>query len=577
LQRNGLVKLTRPLLQIRVPTTVQAVLASRIDRLEPDEKELLHTLAVFGRQFPLRLVQQVAQTPTDALDRLLSRLQAGEFIYEQPAFPEVEYIFKHALTQEVAYNSLLMERRKQLHEQAAAAIESIYSGHREDYIEDLAHHYSRSDNNEKALQYLRMAADEASRRCHHNDAVTHAKTALQLLKRLPETPETLRAELALQLRLGQGFAATLGYSASEAGKAFARAAELSERIENASTKFSLLGGLWVYHLVCANHTAAYDFAKELWRIATAAGGASFLIDASYALGVSLFWMGDFAESERILQKGVNEYKPGQPLFNIATSDTLCWLLEYLASCVWHLGYPDRAMELRTRTLERASSIGDPYTAAAARLQIAMVRLLRRDTGADEDAREAIAISRENGFTSTRLWGEANYYSVRLQDGFGGDIPALLDNLQQLRSLGARLACPWFFTIAAAAYVRSGNLSPAVRIIDNNLVEIERSSERQAEAELHRLKGEVLLLQNAPADAEKFFRSAINIARRQSAKSWELRATTSLARLLANHDRRDEAGTMLAKIYGWYTEGFDTADLKEAKKLLEELTLEKAGH
>jgi class 3 adenylate cyclase len=574
LQRDGVVKLTRPLPQIRVPATVQAVLASRIDRLQPDEKDLLHMLAVLGRQFLLGLVQRVASAPADQLERLLSRLQVGEFIYEQPAFPEVEYIFKHALTQEVAYNSLLGERRKLLHERAGAAIEALYAGHLEDYIEELAHHYSRSDNKKKALQYLRMAADEAFKRSHHDEAITHSNLALRLLGSLPETSERSEAELALQLRLGQAFSATLGYGAPEVGKAFDRASQLTGLIENVDIRASVLGGLWSYHLVRANHGAAYGLAQQLWQLSAREGGARFVVDACYALGTSLFWMGEFAESDRIFQKGVSEYRPGQPLLNIAISDTMCWVLGNLAACLWPLGFPDKAMQARSRTLERMTSIKDPYTAAAAPINLAILRITRRDAGAEEDARQVVSISSEYGYTSTRLWGEAFYRCLRLQNGFIEEIPALLESMQGLRNMGARLCFPWFSSILADTHRRLNNPSEALTIINNSLAEIEQSCERQAEAELHRLKGENLLLQNSDAsdDAEQCFRKAIDIARRQSAKSWELRAATSLARLQFRQGRRDDARTLLAEIYNWFTEGFDTADLKDAKALLDEIAM-----
>ena len=572
LKRNGLIKLTRPLHQIRVPPTVQSVLASRIDRLSTGEKDLLHTLAVLGRQFHLRLVHRVSGAASEELDRLLSRLQIAEFIYEQPAFADVEYIFKHALTQEVAYNSLLSGRRKELHERAGAAIESLYAAHVEDYLEELAHHYSRSNNIQKALEYLRLAADQAFNRSHHSEAITHAGEALSILRSLPENAERLETELALRLRLGQAFAATLGFGAPEVGKAFDRASQLTGLIENADIRFSALGGLWVHHLVQGNHKTAYNLAKQLWQIASENGDERFVIDACWAVGGSLFYLGEFAECAQALQRAVSAYRPGQQLLNTSTSDTLCWVLEYLTTCLWHLGFPDQALRTRAQTLERAAAIKDPFTAAASWLHLALLRMARRDPRAEQDALEAISIASEYGYTSTRLWGEAFYRCQRLQAGCTEDIPALLESMQGLRDMGARLCLPWCASVLAETHGRLNNPSAALTIIDKHLGEIQETCERQAEAELYRLKGEMMLLQDplAPDDAEHCFRKAIDIARRQGARSWELRATTSLARLLATHGRRGEGRIMLAEIYDWFTEGFDTADLKDAKALLEEL-------
>src|SRR5262249_459703 len=320
------------------------------------------------------------------------------------------------------------------------------------------------------------------------------------------------------------------------------------------------------------HPKAYELALELRRVSTDQGGEAFVVDACDAVGVNLFWMGEFAESARILQKGVEEYRPRQRLLNIATSDTLCWILEYLAACLWHLGYPDKAMEVRTRTLQRAESVRDRFTTAAAGLLLSMMRVNGRDANAQEDVRETIAISTADGFESMRLWGEAFAACARLQAGSLQEMRVLLASMGGLQKLGARLVFPWFSTVAATAYTRAGDPTPALDMIDKSLADIRETSEREAEAELYRIKGEALLIQNAGAfeSAQSCFCKAIEIARGQSAKSWELRATMSLARLLARQGRRDEARTMLSDIYNWFTEGFDTADLKDAKTLLDEL-------
>ncbi len=202
LVRNGAVKVTRALSQVHLPPTIQGIIGTRIDRLPAAERELLHTLAVLGREFPLGLVQRVTLKPTDELERMLSRLRAGEFIYEQPAFPETEYIFKHALTQEVAYNSLLSGRRKLLHERAGQALESMFSGQLDDHLSRLAHHYSRSDNVTKAIEYLGRAGRQAMQRCAHADAINSLTAAIDLLQRLPDNPERNQQEALLQLAVG---------------------------------------------------------------------------------------------------------------------------------------------------------------------------------------------------------------------------------------------------------------------------------------------------------------------------------------------------------------------------------------
>jgi predicted ATPase len=202
LTRNGTVKITKSLNRLKIPSTVQAILASRIDRLAPPEKDLLQILAIVGREFPLSLIREVSKQSDDDLNRMLNDLQVGEFIHEKPAVGDVEYTFKHALTQEVASNSVLNERRKHLHERTGAAIESLYADRLDDHVNELAHHYERSTNIEKAVEYLSMAGRRASQRAAHLEAIGNLSSGLELLMKLPETPERDRQELALQSALG---------------------------------------------------------------------------------------------------------------------------------------------------------------------------------------------------------------------------------------------------------------------------------------------------------------------------------------------------------------------------------------
>jgi class 3 adenylate cyclase len=232
LVRNGVVTVTRSLSQLRLPPTVQGILAARIDRLSAEQKELLQTLAALGRESSLGLITQVASHPNTQLERMLADLQAGEFIYEQPAATGVEYVFKHALTQEVAYNSLLIERRKQLHERAGQALESIFVDQLDDHLTQLAHHYSCSDNLDKAIEYLGRAGKQALQRSAHTAAIGNLTEAIDLLQRLPDGPERIRRELLLQLVLGPALIAIKGYAASEVEQAFTRARELCERLDD---------------------------------------------------------------------------------------------------------------------------------------------------------------------------------------------------------------------------------------------------------------------------------------------------------------------------------------------------------
>ncbi len=269
---------------MHIPPTVQAVLASRIDRLSLEEKDLLQTLAVIGKEFSLGLLKQVVDHSEETLQRLLSRLRDAEFIYEQPAFPEPDYVFKHALTQEVAYNSLLVERRKVLHERAARAIETIFHSRLEDQYSELASHYSRSGNTQKAIDYLQLAGQQAVQRSANAEAINHLTTALELLITLPDTPERSQQELTLQIALGNSLIATKGYAAPEVEQAYTRARALCQQIGETPQLFPVLWGLWIFYLVRAELQTATRVGRAVSPLGPDAQDSALLVEAHSMLG-----------------------------------------------------------------------------------------------------------------------------------------------------------------------------------------------------------------------------------------------------------------------------------------------------
>src|SRR5262249_31733334 len=246
----------------QIPASVQAVLAARIDRLAPDEKAFLQQLAVIGREFPLSLVRQVITQPEAELYRVLSALQHKEFLYEQPAFPEVEYLFKHALTQEVAYNSLLMERRKALHERTAQAIELLYQANVDEHYHELAHHYSHSGNTAKAVEYLSLAGQQAAQHCAHTDALRSLTAALDLLQLLPNTPDRVQQELTLHIALGTPLMAIKGYAAPEVESLYSRARTLCQQVGKTPQLFPVLWGLWAFYETRAEYNTGRELGEQ---------------------------------------------------------------------------------------------------------------------------------------------------------------------------------------------------------------------------------------------------------------------------------------------------------------------------
>jgi predicted ATPase/class 3 adenylate cyclase len=577
LVRNGTVKMTRALSQLRLPPTVQGILAARIDGLSAPQKELLQTLAVLGRESTPGLIRLVANLAEAQLERLIADLRADEFIYEQPAATSVEYVFKHALTQEVAYNSLLIERRKQIHEHAGHALESIFANQLDDHLTELAHHYRHSEHISKAVEYLGRAGQQAMQRSAHTDAISGLNAAIDLLQTLPDSPERIQRELPLQLALGPVLSATKGWAAPEVERAYTRARGLCERLGETPESFWVLFGLYAVHFVRGEMRPAYDLAEQLlWR-AQCADDPMLLMFAHLALGFTTYQMGELLLARQHLEMAISLYdreRHRQLAVRRNTVDSEVQCLGYLAYTLWTLGYPDQALKRANEAVGLAQALCQPFSLVFAEQNTGFLHLYRREArAAQENGETVIALCAEHGFTellafATVLRGAAMANQERFEEG----IAQIQEGLAPLRASGSALARPTLLTQLAQAYMETGRLDEGLRALAEALAAGEENQDHQDEPERHRVKGELLLRRSDSnaAEAQNCFERAIEIARKQSAKSWELRATTSLAQLLSKQGHHDEARTMLACIYGWFTEGFDTADLKDAKALLTEL-------
>ena len=504
---------------------------------------------------------------------MLRVLQSAEFIYEQPAFSDPEYVFKHALTQEVAYNSVLLERRKLLHERAGAAIESLNASRLDDHLEELARHYSRSDNACKAVEYLRLAGAQALKRSHHTEAIAHVRAALELLPKMASATDRADAEFSLQINLAMASMPILGYAAPEVGNALERAATLTKQNRPGQPAFAVTGGLFVFHLVRADHRRANQLANEMLEIAAAEKNEALLIEGHFVLGTNLFWLGRFDDSLKHSRLG-STVRPDLSPVNIAGSDTPSLALAYQASCLWQLGFPEQAAKLCRQAMARADSLNHAYSAATVRFQV-VVDLLHVDADLGErEAERMIAISAEHGFPQSERAGKLyRNMAIVARRADPNVLAKLAASVHGFVETGVRFAIPVFCAALAKGHGEIGEPERGLTLVDEVLNFIEETSEYQMKAEIHRLKGQLLLLQTPSnsEEAERWFRSAIDIASGQQAKSWELCATTSLARLLRDTGRSNEAHSMLSGIYAWFTEGFDLPDLRDAKALLDELS------
>jgi class 3 adenylate cyclase/predicted ATPase/energy-coupling factor transporter ATP-binding protein EcfA2 len=577
LARNGVVTLARAVTEIKVPSTVQGVLASRIDRLPQRGKDLLQTLAVIGRESSLGLITSVSPDAKEELELMLSDLQLAEFVYEQPALADTEYIFKHALTQEVAYNSILIERRKQIHTRIGQALESLFKGRLDDHLSDLAYHYARSTDIPKAIEYLQRAGELALARSSFRDAVDKLNSAIEFTRSLPAGNEQTRQEMVLQLLLGSALTGFKGYGSADREAAYRRAAQLCHQTEENRDLFPVLWNLCQLNIQRAELETARELGYEALRLAERLQDPTLIGPAEYNLGEICFWAGEpFKSLEHCERAGA--------LYDLGAQSSTAWLygMDLLAmnSCVaafaeFMLGNPDQALNRTRAARERAGRNPHLFSRTYALTGVAGSYVLSRAVDETKEvAEQAIAVCTEHGLTELLAWAKCLRGLALVGQGMPSEgIAELTEGIEVSDSVGLQVSRTMFVCFLAEGYAKAGNRERASQLLAEAFDRASRTGERFYECELHRLQGEVDLMGDRPNTKAAYnrFRAAVELARKQGTKAWELRATVSLARLLAKQDDGNEARTMLAEIYGWFTEGFDTADLKDAKALLDELS------
>ena len=532
LARNGAVKLVRPLAQAHLPVTVQGLLASRMDRLPVELKELLQTLAVIGRESPLGLIRKVASKAEAQLERMLADLQAGEFIYEQPALTDVEYVFKHALTQEVAYNSVLMERRRLLHERTGDAIEALFKDRIDDHLAELAHHYSRTTNTRKAVEYLFRAGRHAAVRFAYSEAVTRLSNALELLKQLPDDTERARQELSVQFALAGSLFNAKGWGAAELEPVYARARELCAQIRDPALAFRPLYGQWVVCFWKLELDKALELAGELLAAAEDAKDPAMLLAGNHARGATLFELGELVSANEHLEKALAVFDLRQPLSAQLEAQRVISFF-YLYYGVYYLGYPDRAWAISREMLAVAQRSSHPFILAQASAFAALNNLTGGNpTAAQKHAKEAMARTEEMGLASLLAFATSVNGAVLIAQGrYEEGIAGVRRGIPAWRATGGG-SHTWPLRYLAIGLGGIGRPEEGLQVLEDTFASVAKAGEPIEGPWLHYVKGGLLLAQNPSdvAEAERCFRTAIEIARRQSARSIELRATTSLARL-----------------------------------------------
>jgi predicted ATPase/class 3 adenylate cyclase len=569
-------ELTAPLPALAIPTTLQDSLMARLDRLVT-AKGMAQLGATIGRHFPYDLLHAVAHLDDATLQRELGRLVEAELLYKRGVAPQTTYIFKHALIQEAAYQSLLKRTRQHYHRQIAQMMEERFPESAEAQPELLAHHYTKAGLSMPAMLYWQRAGERAVRRSANLEAISHLTKGLEVLRTLPDTPERSLQELTLQRILGVPLLATKDFAAAEVEHVYARARALCQQVGDTSQIFPVLFGLWGFYEVRGDLQTARELAEQLLALAEREQDPALLLQGHRALGDTLVWLGQFVLARTHLEQGIALYNPQQHRAHAALygQDPDMGCRSYVARALWMLGYPDQALQKSYEALSLAQELGHPFSLAFALTFVAVLHRFRREVrAAQEQAGALITLASEQGFPFWLAAGTGLEGWVMAAQGRGMEgIAKIHQSMAALQATGAKLARPWHHALLAEAYMNEGQAKQGLNLLTEALATVHETGERFFEAELYRLKGELVLAHSAEdrLEAESCFHQAIAVARHQQAKSLELRAAMSLSRLWQRQGKQTEARKLLAEIYGWFTEGFDTADLQEARALLEELS------
>jgi TOMM system kinase/cyclase fusion protein len=569
-------ELAGPLPRLAIPATLHDSLMARLDRLDA-VKAVAQLGATLGRTFSYELLQAVSPWDEGTLQYALGRLVEAELIYQRGVPSQATYLFKHALIQDVAYQSLLKSTRQQFHQRIAQALEAQFAEARDIQPELLAHHYTEAGLLTQAIPYWQQGGQRAIERSAHVEAIAHLTKGLEVLNTLPDTRERLEQELRLQTTLGPELMATKGAGAPEVERTYARARELCQQVGDTPQLFPVLYGLWLFYLVRAQLQTARELGEQLLNLAERMQDSILLLEAHRALGTSLFYLGELAPARAHLEQAMALYDPQQhrSLAVRFGQDPGVVCRGFAAWALGVLGYPDQALQRSYDTRALAQELAHPFTLAYALDFAARIHQLRREEHLTREWAEALlTLSREQGFTQRLATGTILLgWALTVQGRRAEGIAQVRQGLAAFRATGAELARPYYLAMLAEAYGNVGQAEKGLTMLAEALGAVHTTEERFCEAELYRLKGELLLAPASEhrAEAEACFRQALNVASRQGAKSWELRAGTSLSRLWQLQGKPAEARQLLAEIYRWFTEGFDTADLQEAKALLEELS------
>ena len=558
-----------------IPTTLQDLLRARLDQVGAS-KEVAQLGATVGRSFDYALLHALSSLEETELQQRLQRLVSAELLNQLGIPPQSRYIFKHALIQGAAYQSLLRRTRQTYHERVAQILETQFPEIEQTQPELLAHHYTEAGRSEQAWPYWQRAGQLAAKRSAYVEAVGHLNKGLDVLKRLPDTLERRQYELDLLALLGPALTTHKGFSAPEVGQVYARARELVQQVDETPRVFSILRGMWRFYQAGGDMRRAQELAEHCLNLAQRAQASADLVEAYQVMGITLYHVGELTTACTHLKSGIDLYDASQhhSLAYLYGEDPGVACLARFSHILWMLGYPDQALKRSQESLTLAQKLSHPFSLAYALGFAAMFHQHRREGHAThERAESGWALGTEHDFViwvmlGTFLGGWAMVFQGRETEGMA----QMHRGLAIYRATESKVYLPVYLAVLAEAYGEMGQPEAGLEALDEALGLAATTGVQYYVPECYRLRGDLLLAHTVAnqAEAETCFRQALEMARHQEAKSLELRAAISLARLWQQQDKQADARQLLAESYGWFSEGFDTVDLRDAKTLLEEL-------
>ncbi|HEY3679053.1 MAG TPA: AAA family ATPase, partial [Bradyrhizobium sp.] len=562
---------TGPVTPLTIPTSLQESLLARLDRLAPTT-DVVQIAAALGRQFSYELISAVTELTAEQLDDTLAQLENAELIFRRGVAPDAVYTFKHALVQDTAYGTLLRARRQQIHARIADTLEDHFPDIVASQPALLARHCSEAGLSEKAVAYWLKAGQQALANFAMTEAAAQLRKGLDALDGLPDSPGRRQKELDLQLALGLALMATKGYSAPEVGRTYARAHTLAEQAEQISQPEylrELFYGQWIFHRVRGEHRLALTLAEQMEKIGETRNNVTLQMVGRRTTGTTHLFLGNFVAGRTLLERCLADpsYRGGRR----PSADPQVMMLAYLAWILAIMGHIDQAQSWLNEAFSDTRRPDHPHKLADLLLAACPVERITGSPEMQRHTEELLALATEHGLPLNLGWATAYRGTSLVAHGQGQEGLSLINKaLSAIRATGAVTGTPDLLMMIAGACAKLGKLDDGLNCLTEAAEIIETTGERLSEAELHRLQGNLQEATGDLAEAELSYRHAITVARLQSAKLFELRASTRLAELKCKQHGNAEARDLLAPIYGWFSEGFDAPDLKEARTLLDSL-------